>query len=469
MPMSKKKIPESWAETTLGNFCELQYGKNLPTKELKATGYPVFGANGQIGFYNRYLFEKRKLLMTCRGATCGTINVSLPNSFVTNNSIVISPKIYEDELLDFIRYQLVGADKKAVISGSAQPQVTIEKLQNLPIVLPSLIVARQTVAKIESTQSKIQNIESCVNKAETLIGKYKEALLHKAFRGQLVPQDPNDEPASELLKRIKSEQAQTTDSKKKKKTELPPIRLGEIPFDIPKSWEWVRLGELIEIQSGQTPKGLPAKSNGTSIGFVKVADMNNSVDGKYVTQTNLMLSEATVTDLGLKALPEGAIIFPKRGGAILTNKKRILSNSQPVDTNIMGLVVPEFLRDYIWEWFQTVNLGSLHSGSSIPQVNNGDIEPLMIPIPPLEEQRLLVTYLRKNRNVMDTLNQKIQKLRDTCVATNSAILESAIKGHLVPQILSEGTGHDLLGQITEAAQAKTVKTPKKKSSPRKKK
>ncbi len=86
-------------------------------------------------------------------------------------------------------------------------------------------------------------------RAEELISKYREALLQKAFRGELVPQDPNDEPASKLLERIRADRAKQNDGKKRKKDDLPPIKPEEIPFEIPKSWEWVRFGDVISIDA----------------------------------------------------------------------------------------------------------------------------------------------------------------------------------------------------------------------------
>jgi type I restriction enzyme S subunit len=120
------ELPEGWTATSLAEACYSQYGKNLPTAKLTKEGYPVFGANGQIGFYSTYHYEEPRVLITCRGATCGTINRSLAKSFVTNNSIIIEP--ISPKLLDrrFLEYQLRSIDKASVITGSAQPQITLK-------------------------------------------------------------------------------------------------------------------------------------------------------------------------------------------------------------------------------------------------------------------------------------------------------------------------------------------------------
>ena len=76
----------------LGEICGIVYGKGLPTKNLKTKGFPVFGANGIIGYYDSFLYEEEQVLISCRGAYSGKINISPKQCFITNNSLVITPK-----------------------------------------------------------------------------------------------------------------------------------------------------------------------------------------------------------------------------------------------------------------------------------------------------------------------------------------------------------------------------------------
>lgn len=134
--MNELNIPDTWAVSKISQINSLQYGKNLPTKKLTNTGYPVFGANGQIGFYTEYHFEEPQVLITCRGATCGTINISLPKSFITNNSITVIPKKNELYSKKFLEYALIAVDTSKVISGSAQPQITLTNLDKIMLPVP---------------------------------------------------------------------------------------------------------------------------------------------------------------------------------------------------------------------------------------------------------------------------------------------------------------------------------------------
>ena len=119
------ELPEGWKWETLGNICDMYQPKTISTKELIDDGkYLVYGANGVIGRYDKYNHEKAQLLITCRGATCGAVNISEPFSWINGNAMVINPK---DENLDlkylaYIFQSEVNFNK--VITGSAQPQIT---------------------------------------------------------------------------------------------------------------------------------------------------------------------------------------------------------------------------------------------------------------------------------------------------------------------------------------------------------
>ena len=114
----------------------------------------------------------------------------------------------------------------------------------------------------------------------------KKSILQYAMQGKLVAQDPSDEPASELLKRIKAEKEQLIkDGKIKKEKPLPPITQDEIPYDLPQGWEWVRLGELGITTTGTTPSTNRPEFFGGKYSFVKPADITNSGEIIYNSTT----------------------------------------------------------------------------------------------------------------------------------------------------------------------------------------
>ena len=113
---------DGWQTVKLGEVCEIYQPKTISKKEMLPDGeFVVFGANGIIGRYNKYNHEEPQLLVTCRGATCGSINVSEPYAWITGNAMVINPKV-ENLTKRFLEYYLRGGvDFSKVISGAAQP------------------------------------------------------------------------------------------------------------------------------------------------------------------------------------------------------------------------------------------------------------------------------------------------------------------------------------------------------------
>jgi len=157
---------QKWEMVELGEVCEIYQPKTITSKEIKSVGkYKVFGANGVIGYYDKYNHEDSEVLITCRGATCGTLNLSEPNSWITGNAMAIKPK---DDLLSkqFLFYILKNSNLKSVISGSAQPQITRTSLSPLEIPFPPLSVQKEIVEQIEVKQNAIDHAKAIIQNLE---------------------------------------------------------------------------------------------------------------------------------------------------------------------------------------------------------------------------------------------------------------------------------------------------------------
>jgi restriction endonuclease S subunit len=178
---------QEWTETTLGETCEMYQPRTISTKEMVANGeFPVFGANGQIGFYDKYNHERPEILVTCRGATCGTVNVSLPRSWVTGNAMVVRPK---DNRIsqDFLRHLLQGGiDLSKAITGAAQPQITRTNLNPLRFCYPAdFVVQQKIVATLEEASAARDQLATIYTAKLASLSELRASLLHRAFTGQL--------------------------------------------------------------------------------------------------------------------------------------------------------------------------------------------------------------------------------------------------------------------------------------------
>lgn len=130
------EVPNGWEIKYLKDICNIVYGKNLPTTKLIKEGYPVFGGNGVIGYYDKFLYETPQTLVSCRGAASGKVLYSLPYSFVTNNSLVIEHE--KSGLSYFYIYEALKLQNLTELtSGSAQPQMTIANMASVQILVPS--------------------------------------------------------------------------------------------------------------------------------------------------------------------------------------------------------------------------------------------------------------------------------------------------------------------------------------------
>jgi type I restriction enzyme S subunit len=167
------------------DVCHVYQPKTISTKELISDGaFPVYGANGQIGFYDKFNHDESEVTVTCRGATCGTVNVIPPMSWITGNAMVFKPK--DDRIQKgFLEYVLRGMDWTPVITGTAQPQITRTSMQDVYINIPSPEMQREIYMKLESSLTQVTSAGLLSEKVEKQGASLRRSLLQAAFTGQL--------------------------------------------------------------------------------------------------------------------------------------------------------------------------------------------------------------------------------------------------------------------------------------------
>lgn len=173
------EVPKGWEYQYLKDICNIVYGKNLPTTKLIKEGYPVFGGNGVIGYYDKFLYETPQTLVSCRGAASGKVLYSLPYSFVTNNSLVIEHE--KSGLSYFYIYEALKLQNLTELtSGSAQPQMTIANMASVQILVPSEKI-NEVYKKYAGTlyDKKYQN-----NIENEALAQTRDLLLPKLLSGE---------------------------------------------------------------------------------------------------------------------------------------------------------------------------------------------------------------------------------------------------------------------------------------------
>ena len=172
---------KNWSTELLTKVCEPRQWPTISQKELTESGFTVYGANGPIGFYSEYNHAEPTVLITCRGATCGTINVSPPNCYVTGNAMALDNPDPDRTTNEFLEIYLHARGLSDTITGAAQPQITRANLSVVNVFTPPMFLVEQFTTQVRETKQILTQSAASKAKLETLF----QTLLHRAFPGEL--------------------------------------------------------------------------------------------------------------------------------------------------------------------------------------------------------------------------------------------------------------------------------------------
>ena len=285
--------------------------------------------------------------------------------------------------------------------------------------------------------------------------KLRQKILDLAIHGKLVPQDPNDEPASVLLERIRAEKERLVKEGKIKKSKATKTsdtpHYENVPFEIPSSWEWTTVENICsKIGSGSTPKG----SNYASEGIFFFRSQNVYNDGVVLEDIKYISEEVHQSMIGTEVLPNDLLLNITGGSlgrcAIVPNEIDRGNVSQHVCILRPIIVNAEYLHIFILSSFFAKTMKITGSGrEGLPKYN---LEKMLLPIPPIEEQTRIIHELNKWNDWVIAIDNNQQDLVETIKQTKSKILDLAIHGKLVPQDENDEPASELLKRINPAAE-----------------
>jgi type I restriction enzyme S subunit len=286
--------------------------------------------------------------------------------------------------------------KEVKTIGVQQCNINAEKISTFVIPLPPLAEQKRIVAKIEELLPKVEEYgkaQDALDKLnEELPERLKKSILQEAITGRLVPQDPNDEPASVLLDKIRVEKKQLFKEGKLKKKDLieTPITDDEKPFDIPESWEWVRIGSIFSMQAGKNVTAADIKAE-KSEKFPYQCYGGNGIRG-YVAKYNTT----------------GCFPLVGRQGALCGNvniaEGNFWATEHAVVTNGFGLT------EILWQYYflTALNLNKLATATAQPGLAVSNVIESLIPLPPLAEQKRIVAKIEELFAVLDSIKESLE-------------------------------------------------------------
>lgn len=335
----------------LTDICTPKQWKTIPTSELMDSGYPVYGANGVIGYYRDYNHEKPTVTITCRGATCGNINLTIPQSYVTGNAMCLD-NVDENVVVKYLYYAMQAFNFTKVISGSAQPQITRENLQKVEICVYSIEKQSMIVNHLEAVERLIHNRKMQLEKLYELVQSRFIELFGDMFLNS-------------------------------------------------KGWPESRLDSVADIVSGIT-KGRKVKSvNVTEVPYMAVSNVK---DG-YIDWTTVKTIEATSQEIEQYRLMPDDVLMTEGGDPDKVGRGAIIK--KPLDNCIHqnhifrvrldeSVILPGFFAEYLQhQRSKRYFLGCAKQTTGIASINMKQLRALPVLVPQLSDQEQFVSFVTK--------------------------------------------------------------------------
>jgi len=310
------------------------------------------------------------------------------------------------------------AFKKAILAqtkGGIKTELKPKKFLPLEIDLPDIKVQKEILKRIQSIESEIKQLEGKSQKDQIYLEKLKQAILSEAIQGKLVPQNPKDESAEILLKKIKVEKEKLIKEKKiKKEKPLSEIAKEEIPYELPKGWAWCRLGEITKIIAGNSFKSQDFNNEGgvkvikiTNCGVRKFIETEDYLPLNFIKKyENFSIQEGDfVISLTRPFISSGlkiCICPEKYNNSLLNQRVAAIKNLYSLSQRYLFyfLASSQVLMKFKSRFNNTV---------SHPNLKMDDLNLLEVPLPPLAEQKRIVEKVDKLMKLCDELENKINK------------------------------------------------------------
>ena len=404
-----KQTGFDYSKTIKPNLSEVKLDDNyipfLQTKNFKGNDFD-FDTDYYIPVdvakqFPKIILDSQCLLLSIVGASIGNIGIYDGNTLAMLGGAICKVKLLDERLYRYLFYYLQSPlgqyEVKKNLKATAQGTITVQDVREIIIKLPPLEEQDRIVKKLEKLMPFVEQYAAASTKLNTLNATFlemmKKSILQEAVQGKLVPQDPNDEPASLLLKKIAEEKKRLIkEGKIKKQKPLPEITEDEIPFDIPESWEWVRLNDCMDVRDGthDSPKY-------HSEGYPLVTSKNLR-DGRIDFSTCKLISKEDFESINQRSgVDSGDVLFAMIG----TVGNPVLFHGK-ADFSIKNMALFKHIgnhlnMEYVY-WFLLFAQNDMKkqaTGGVQNFVSLNYLRNYLIPIPPANEQGNIVKAIER--------------------------------------------------------------------------
>ncbi|MBF1161260.1 MAG: restriction endonuclease subunit S [[Eubacterium] sulci] len=413
-------IPETWKWVKLGELVTIYGGKRIPAGRklsLSKTEHVYIRVSDMKDGYvsneklqyvpndiyekiSNYIIKKEDVFITVAGTIgrVGKIPHELDGANLTENADrLVFSIINQDWLIKTLQSNLVQQQIKNTTTKVGQPKLAINKIQTIVVPLPPLAEQKRIVEKIEELLPLVDRYEKAWSRLEELNKKFpldmQKSILQEAIQGKLVEQRKEEGTSEELFKDIQEEkQKLIKEGKLKKQKALSEITEDEIPFDIPETWKWVRLGEIGDWGSGATPSRTNVDFYGGDIPWLKTGDLT---DG-YIYDVPECITKFALEKTSVRLNPKGSILIAMYGATI--GKLGILTKAMTTNQACCACIVfPSVYNLYLF-YFLLANRNRFikqGEGGAQPNISKDKIINSLIPLPPLAEQKRIVEKIEE--------------------------------------------------------------------------
>ena len=394
------EVPEGWCWARLRDICMMSAGKSKSTDQIKSEpfdgSYPCFGGNGVRGYVDEYNQDGTFSIVGRQGALCGNINIASGKFYATEHAVVTT--LFAGIVFKWSNYILEALRLNNYATGAAQPGLSVANILNVFVPVPS----NQEQDRIGSNVDEFLKIAAVLEQEKIDLQKIvitaKRKILDLAIHGKLVPQDPNDEPASVLLERIRVEKEELIKQGKIKRNKKESVIFkgsdnSYYGIHLPDGWNWASLREIaLSISDGSHN---PPPDNGSGIPLLSAANINdNSIlmneISRWITnekweienqRTNIEVGDVLLTIVG--SIGRSAVVQNDNHFAL----QRSVAVIKPCLINPLYLM-HIVQSPQIQKWLTDNSKGTAQKGIYLNALSL-----MIIPIPPLAEQARIVEQI----------------------------------------------------------------------------